>query len=493
MKYTKCLVNMHMQNSRLEKEIGLVRANKYYLVSIEGLPSAKIHDIIVNEDGKRALVTALSHDAVEAVMLDPFDVCPGQQFEAIPLTQQLSIGTHLFGRIVNALGDPIDKKGSFPPKNAPLTLERDTGDLASRESIQDQIETGFSLVDTVLPLGKGQRQLLMGPVRSGTDVFCRSVIHNQAGKDMVCIYVTIGKPFSYVQRLAEDLFRKGTEKYTLLVASTSEDPAPLSTIAPSVGLYIAEHFCDEGRDVLLIFDDLYTHAKYLREIALLEGHLPGRESYPGDIFYKQAHLIERAGNYVGKGSITLLALLQTDIESSTDLIVTNVMGTTDGHYAFASELYARGIFPSILEEESVTRVGKHTQSVVQKQLSTAIISLLADAKEQEKYTQFGTQVTETTQNVIKMGATMRMLLNQTEEGYLDVQTQAIILSLVFTSFSSDREVAFFGDNFKRLTDAVKEKKEFVQLRASVLTEKDFETFLGNVEKHVPEFLKICRK
>jgi F-type H+-transporting ATPase subunit alpha len=482
-----------MLNDTLEKEIGIVRANKHYLISIEGLPSAKIHDIIVNEDGKRALVTALSHDAVEAMALDVMEVHPGQKFETYPQTNQLAIGEHLFGRVINALGDPIDNKGGFPPKNAPLILERDAGDLAQREFIREQLETGFSMIDTVLPIGKGQRQLIMGSVRSGAEVFCRNVIRNQAGSGMVCIYTTIGKPITYVRRFAEELFKDGTNEYSIIIATSSEDPAPLITIAPAVALYIAEHFCEQGKDVLLVFDDLYTHAKYLREIALLEGNLPGRESYPGDIFYKQAHLIERAGNFSNKGSITLFPLLQTDIESTTDLIMTNVMGTSDGHFAFASELYARGIFPPVLEDESVTRVGKHTQSIVQKQLSTAIVTLLADAKEQERYTQFGTQVSDSTQSIINMGASIRSLLNQVENERLDIEVQAILLSLVFTSMSTGRDYSFFVKNYKNLTEAVTSQKEFASIKKEVKSEKNFDQFLSRLEKLVPTFNKVCHE
>jgi F-type H+-transporting ATPase subunit alpha len=481
-----------MQENKLTKEIGLVRANKHYLLSIEGLPSAKVYDIIANEDGKRALVTALSHDAVEAMMLDPVDVRPGQQFETLPQTNQMSIGDHLFGRIINALGDPIDRGTGFPPKNAPLKLEQETGSLAEREEIHDQFETGFSMIDTVLPLGKGQRQLLMGSIRSGTETFCKSVIHNQTGKNVVCIYVTIGKPVTYVHRLAEDILQNETKDHTLVVASTSEDAAPLSTIAPSIGLFIAEHFCEQGKEVLLVFDDLYTHAKYLREIALLEGHLPGRESYPGDIFYRQAHLIERAGNFKGKGSITLLPLLQTDIESTTDLIMTNIMGTTDGHFAFSPELYARGFFPPILEDESVTRVGKNTQSIVQKQLSTAVTALLADAKEQEKYTQFGTQVSETTQQIINMGESIRVFLNQSEQDNIDLATQAVLLTLVFTSISSGRDAEFFLKNYDALSEAVQNSNVFSELRKKVFALKSFDEFVAVMEKHVPNFLKVCQ-
>jgi F-type H+-transporting ATPase subunit alpha len=482
-----------MSIDNLKKEIGLGRANKHYLVSIEGLPSARVHDIIVNEEGKRALVTSLSHDAVEAVMLDSGEVRPGQQFEMGKRSNQLSLGNHLFGRIINALGDPVDGKGGFPPKNAPLVLDRESGVLAERESIHKQFETGFSMIDTVIPIGKGQRQLLMGPVRSGVDSFCRDVIKNQEGRDILCIYATIGKPPRYIRRLADDIFSSDAKKYTIIIASSSDDSAPLSIITPSVALYVAEYFCDKGKDVFLVLDDLYTHAKYLREIALLEGNLPGRESYPGDIFYKQAHLIERAGSFLNKGSITLLPLLQTDIESTTDLIMTNIMGTTDGHIAFSSELYARGIFPPVLESESVTRVGKHTQSIVQKQLSTAIISLLADAKEQKRYTHFGTQISESAQNIINMGDSVRELLNQNEQENLDIETQTILLSLVFTSISTGRDTLFFKKNYKILVSAISKNKEFAQLRKRVHTEKNFDDFLVILEKKVPSFIKLCRE
>ncbi len=482
-----------MLNNDLRKEIGLVRANKHYLISIEGLPSANVHDIIVNEDGKRALVTSLSHDAVEAMMLDTSDVKPGQKFEMTNQINQLSLGEHLFGRIINALGDPIDNKGGFPPKNTPLVLDREAGNLSERESISEQFKTGFSMIDTVIPIGKGQRQLLMGPVRSGTDSFCRDVIRNQEGRGVLCIYATIGKPASYIHRLANDIFNSAAKDYTMIVASSSDDLTPLSTITPSVALHIAEFFCDKGNDVFLVFDDLYTHAKYLREIALLEGNLPGRESYPGDIFYRQAHLIERAGNFLGKGSITLIPLLQTDIESTTDLIMTNIMGTTDGHFAFSSELYARGIFPPVLESESVTRVGKHTQSVVQKQLSTAIMALLADAKEQKRYTHFGTQISESAQGVINMGDSIRELLNQNEQENLDIDTQTILLALVFTSISTGRDMLFFKKNYEILVDAIIKKRNFVNLRKAVYNEKDFDSFLAILEKKVPDFIKICRE
>ncbi len=481
-----------MLHDALEKEIGFVRSNKHYLLSIEGLPSAHIYDVIRDEDGKRALVTALTHDAVEAMVLDPMEPKPGQRFELSDRERQFSLGNHLFGRVINALGDPIDGKGGFPPRNTGLTLDVEAQGLAGRSRIERQLETGYGMIDTVLPIGKGQRQLLMGPVRSGADAFVRQVIKNQVGADMVCIYAAVGKPATYVREVASDLLAGESGAYTIVLAVTADDPTPQIRIAPSVSFMLAEYFCNQGKDVLLVIDDFYTHAKYLRESALLEGRLPGRESYPGDIFYQQAHLIERAGSFSGKGTITLLAMLQTDIESYADLITTNIMGTTDGHLLFSSGLYAQGVFPSVVEDESVTRVGKHTQTIVQKQLSTAVLSILADAKAQERFAQFGTQLSESAQSMIRMGKLMRFLLNQQESTRISIAGQVMLLSLPLTTFSSDRDVPFFAKNYAALVELVERSKDLAFLREAVLHEQGHDSFLSVLEKHLPHFHKVCQ-
>jgi len=481
-----------MLNTTLEKEIGFVRSNKHYLISIEGLPSAHVYDVIRDEDGNRALVTALTHDTVEAMVLDPMETKPGKQFELSDRDKQFSIGNHLFGRVINALGDPIDGKGGFPPKNKPLALDVEALGLAGRSGITRQLVTGFSLLDTVLPIGKGQRQLLTGPVRSGTETLARQIIKHQVGEDMVCIYAAVGKPAPYIQEAVSDLLKTDAALFTIIVAVSADDPTPQIRIAPSVALMLAEHFCDEGKDVLLVVDDFYTHAKYLREAALLEGRLPGRESYPGDIFYQQAHLIERAGSFEGKGTITMLPMLQTDIESYADLITTNIMGTTDGHLSFSSTLFAQGTFPSIVEDESVTRVGRHTQSVVQKQLSTAILSILADSKAQERFAQFGTQLSEAAQAIIHTGKIVHFLLDQDENERISPEAQVILLSLPLSSISTDKEVSFFRKNWHVLVDAAENHKALENLRTAVFSEIGHTDFLSLVEKQVPLFYKLCQ-
>lgn len=469
-----------------------MKAIKQYLVSIEGLPSARVHDLIFREDGARALVSSLRHDAVEAMMLDNVDVRPGQRFELADTDRDLYIGSQLFGRVVNAVCDTVDDAGALPPKNTRLVLQREAGHIAERARVTEQLLSGYAMVDTVLPIGRGQRQLFMGPVQSGMDAFCREVIQNQAGRDMVCVYVTVGKTPEQIDRLATDLYSTAAKEYTCIVAGTSEDTAPMNTIAPSVGLLIAELLAQDGKEVLVVLDDLYTHAKYLREIGLLEGKLPGREAYPGDIFFQQAHLIERAGSFGDRASITLLPLLQTDPESNTDLIMTNVMGTTDGHVSFSPVAFAQGQFPPIVHEESVTRVGKHTQTTVQKQLSTAIVTLLGDAKEQERYAQFGTQLSEATRDMINTASIMHFLLDQVEGVRYDRDTQTVLLALVFTTFATGKQVAFFEAHLSTLVSLVEQDALFADARRAVSNAKSFSLFLNGLEKLVPKLQAACQ-
>jgi F-type H+/Na+-transporting ATPase subunit alpha len=491
--YTKKI--QHMQNDRntFEKEIGIVTSTKHYLVTVEGLPSVRIHDVVIHERGFRGIVTSLSHNGAEVMMLDQGEVKPGHHFELKAQSNQLSLGTHLFGRVISPLGDPIDDGSSFPERNTPMILDKEAGDLASRKEVVDQLETGFSVIDTILPIGVGQRQLLMGPVQSGTDAFTQRVIQNQKGKDFVCVYAGIGKTAMAIRRFADNIFSGEAKDYTVMVTSFSHDTAPLNTITALVGLQIAEYFCDNKKNVLLIIDDLYTHAKYLREISLLEGRLPGRDSYPGDIFYQQARLIERAGNFEGKGSITMLPVLQNDIEGDIDLITTNVMGTTDGHLSFSPVLFSQGKFPSVVPQESVTRVGKNTQTIVQKQLSTFITSLLSEAETQERFAQFGAQVSEHGAVLVSQAKIIRKLFSQKEIECLSKTTQAILFSLPIVLYWKNVSMEDFDKNNKKIQKELNEGSSFEDLHKSVHEEKNLNAFLEKVKNFKKEFDKICQK
>ncbi len=482
-----------MLRDAFDREVGFVVSAKRYLLEIEGLPSVRVHDVVVTEDGARAMVSALHENTVMAMALDSINARPGLRFEMQKSNKHVALGEHLLGRIVNALGDPLDKKAGFPPKNAPLVMAREALGLADRDAITTLLTSGCTVVDTVLPIAKGQRQLVMGPVGSGIDVFMRHVVHSQADQNMVMLYASIGRPTTYVRRMSEELLTGPTASRTIVLAATADDPTPQILLAPAFAFQIAEYFRDKGRDVLLVLDDLYTHAKYVREAALLEGRLPGRESYPGDMFYQQAQLIERAGCFKGKGSITLIPMLQTELESYTDLISTNVMGTTDGHLTFRAELAAQGIFPAVDIEASVTRVGKYGQTVVQRELGTAVLTLTEEAKAQEKYTQFGSRLSDAAAEVVRMGAILRKLLSQRATVYHPPYAQAIILALVLTTFSSGKDASFFAIHSEALFAAASTAPELEDLRALVQSGKSLTAFTAAVEQHSSFFDSVCRQ
>ncbi len=476
----------------IKRELGLVRAVKGYYITVEGLPGARIHDVIFRSDGARALVSGLKHDALDAVMLDNTSVIPGQQFFLADQVKHIYIGDRLFGRVVNSLCDPVDAGLALPPKNTPLKPYVDAGTIERRAKIVNQLLTGYTLTDVVLPIGIGQRQLLMGPPQSGTDSFAREVILHQADvENTVCIYVMVGKHIAEIQRMAHSLFSTKAKDYSILIATTSRDMTPMHAIAPAVGLQIAEWYASSGKNVILVLDDIYTHAKYLREMALLEGRLPGRESYPGDIFFQQAHLIERAGAFLDGGSITMLPIVLTNIDSYTDLITTNIMGTTDGHLSFSPLMYVQGVFPPIVDNESVTRVGRHTQTLILKQLSTVISATLARSREQERIAQFG-QVSEGLRRELELGISIKGLLAHVEGSRIPFAVQAALAALPFTTFNT-KDVVWTSDLVTKLAETIRSHKSFDQLVRVVSEEKELTSFYAFLEKEfVPACLQICR-
>lgn len=484
---------MSTATSIREKEVGFVRSAKEYLLRIEGLPSARIHDVIVDEEGRRALVTGLTEAFVEVMALDPMDPKPGDEMYLTKRTQQFSLGTHLLGRAINSLGDAIDGQGGFPVKNAGFAFDVEAEGISARAAITEQLETGFAVVDTVLPIAKGQRQLIMGQVRSGMDVFVRETILHQESKNTVCIYTSIGQPSGFLNQFASQLLASSARDYTVVVGASSEEPTPLITLAPSLAFTIAEFFRNQGKDVLLILDDLYTHAKYLREIALLQGRLPGRESYPGDIFYQQAQYIERAGVFRDSKSITLLPILQTDIEGETDLITTNIMGTTDGHMSFSASLYAEGIFPPVVIGASVTRVGKYAQSMVQRQLSSRVATVLADTEAQERYTHFGANVSEETEKLLERGRSIRHILSQEAGKRISAATQALMIGLLFSDYAEQKSASFFRMNRDALTEAFETLEDFAELRKFVYTAPDMRVFCEKIAERKQVIDTVCQQ
>lgn len=486
-----------MEDNEFTKEVGFVVNAKGYLLSLSGLPSARINDILVDDEDNKAIVVSIKEDTLDALLLNDSLVESGRSFTLKKNSLRYSLGEHLFGRVINVFGEPIDGKGSFPRSNSTLTFERVAPGISKRKEITEQFETGISVVDILYPIGKGQRQLLFGPTSSGKTTFIRDIILNQQGKDVICIYAGIGKSAAFMERFAESVFSKGADKYTILLGALAEEQTSISSIAPSISLFIAEHFLKEGKEVLLILDDLGTHAKYMREIALLMGQVPGRQSYPGDIFYQHAHLLELAGSFNekhGGGSITLLPVLETDIENFTDLIPTNLMAMTDGHLFFDAALRSEGYYPSIAIDRSVTRVGRQTQRSIQKDLSTQIMMLFAEFKKQEEYSRFGTNLSGKTKDTLRKGELILELLKQNPNENLRQEVQVALLALVFTSFLGKRERPFLEKHKEVLIDAIRNDSRLDDVRKLIADPNlSLESFLKEYDTKAGILDSVCRQ
>jgi F-type H+/Na+-transporting ATPase subunit alpha len=493
-------VNLYLSmepNPREHSEAGFITEAKEYLITLEGLPSVRINDVIVSSTGNRALVTGLLGDRIEALLLDRADIRVGEAYSFKDRGTTFPLGGELFGRVLNPLGDTLDGKGPLKAQQVSCRIEVVAPNMNARQDVSRRFETGVVLLDVLIPLAFGQRQLIVGPTGSGKNVFLEQVIRNQKGKKVVCIYALIGKPLSYIHDMVGRLLSEGGNAETIVITAFSEESAPLILITPSIAFSVAESFSSQGHDVLLVLDDLGTHAKYLREIALLSGRIPGRESYPGDIFYQHAHLMERAGQFnktVGGGSITLLPVLETGIEDLTNLISTNLMAATDGHLLFQSDLHAQGFYPALAITKSVTRVGRKAQSSLGRELALKLMALLADYERQQEFSHFGTQLSQETRTTLTRGAQLRALLKQDPLQSLELSVADVLLTLLFTSLCKDTDASFVERNRDVILKTIAGHRNFEPLRLSAQRGTvSLQEFTKRVEAEVPVLLRVCRR
>ena len=453
-----------------QKEVGYVVAAKDYLLTISGLPSSRINDIILTPSGARALVTSMEKNSLEALMLDEDRPKPGDIITKSEKNLSLPNPNHLLGRAINPLGQILDNKAPLPLDGITIDLDKTAPGIDTREVIGKQIITGITIIDTLLPIGRGQRELLLGESRSGKSSIMLDMIVHQKNQNTICIYTAIGRSDVDVQKFIKSLEENDAFDYTIVIAAKSSESAPLIYIAPSIACDIADYFRNKGLDVLLIMDDLGTHSKYLREIALLSGRIPGRESYPADIFYQHSHLVERAGNFnenLGGGSITLLPVVEVDMDNFTGLIPTNVMSMTDGHLFFSASLRSHGYYPSIEMDRSVTRVGRQTQPLIYKVLADRIRQLLANFHELEKYSRFGSELSPDSQLIIKRGSSVSLLLKQEPLQKIEYHIQLLLLALIFTGFFDSKELDFVLKNKEKIINVLSTNEFFKNFQEKI--------------------------
>lgn len=466
------------------QEVGFVTQAQDYLMHLEGLPSARLNDVVVGDKGSIGYVTALGPGLVEGQILTGERPRPGDRFTI--RANGLSLPTHvsLFGRIVNALGQPVDNESPFPPGGELIDLDTVAPGIHQRDFVHDQFYTGIMLIDTLLPIGRGQRELLFGDARSGKDLFLIDVVLNQKNRDVICIYCSIGRSDVEVRRLQDSFRRGGADQYTVILAATATEAPPMIAITPMVGCSLAEHYAKKGKTVLVIQDDLATHAKYLREIALLAGRIPGRESYPANIFFEHSQMVERAGSFLpeyGGGTITMLPVVETDMENMTNLIPTNVMSMTDGHILFLSSLHTAGKYPAADPSKSVTRVGKQTMMFIHKVIADKTMALLSEYNELERFSRFGSDLAAETQLTLKRGKVMQELLSQPMGVFIDASYQILFLGLVFAGFFDDSDTTFVHEKKMEILEAIKKNTAF-QTMAGKIKDYKYDQLIEEISK-----------
>ena len=413
------------------------------IVRIHGLADAMYGEMIEFDGGLYGMALNLEQDSVGVVVLGNYlSLQEGQKARCTGRVLEVPVGPELLGRVVDALGNPIDGKG---PIDAKLTdaVEKVAPGVIWRQSVDQPVQTGYKSVDTMIPVGRGQRELIIGDRQTGKTAIAVDTIINQKGQNMHCIYVAIGQKASTVAGIVKTLKEHDAMEYTTVVASTASELAPLQYIAPYAGCAIGEEWMERGEDVLIIYDDLSKHATAYRTLSLLLRRPPGREAYPGDVFYLHSRLLERAAKLSdekGAGSLTALPIIETQAGDVSAYIPTNVISITDGQIFLESELFFSGVRPAVNPGISVSRVGGNAQIKAMKKVAGTVKLAYAQYRELQSFAQFGSDLDKDTRERLEKGERIVEVLKQPESSPIDVENQIMIIYAVNNNYLKDIEV-----------------------------------------------------
>ena len=413
-----------------DKEVGTVIWVGDGIVTIYGIDNAMYGEIVVFENGIKGMVQDIRRTEIGCILFGKdTGIKEGTKVTRTSKRAGVPVGEEFLGRIINALGAPIDGKGAIKEADY-MPVEQEAPSIADRQSVNEPLQTGILSIDSMFPIGKGQRELIIGDRQTGKTSIALDTIINQRGKDVVCIYVAIGQKASTVAKIVSTLEKNDAMDYTIIVASTASDPAPLQYIAPYAGTSMAEYFMHKGKDVLIVYDDLSKHAVAYRTLSLLLGRSPGREAYPGDVFYLHSRLLERSSKLkdsLGGGSITALPIIETQAGDVSAYIPTNVISITDGQIFLESDLFFSGMRPAVNVGLSVSRVGGAAQTKAMKKATGTVRIDLAQFREMEVFTQFSSDLDENTKEQLTYGKGLMELLKQPLCHPLSMAEQVITL------------------------------------------------------------------
>ncbi len=477
-----------------ESETGVVIVVGDGIARASGLEKCMAGELVEFTSGAFGLALNLEEDTVSIVILgDDQGIKEGDTVKRTGRVVSVPVGENLIGRVVNALGQPVDGKGEIEAM-AFCPIESPAPGIIEREPVNVPLQTGIKAIDSMIPIGRGQRELIIGDRQTGKTVIATDTIINQKGKDVICIYVAIGQKRSTVAQIVDTLQKAGAMDYTIVVCATASESAPLQYIAPYAGCSMGEYFMHQGKDVLCIYDDLSKHAVAYRALSLLLRRAPGREAYPGDVFYLHSRLLERAAKLspeLGGGSLTALPIIETQAGDVSAYIPTNVISITDGQIFLETELFHAGVMPAINPGISVSRVGGNAQIKAMKKVAGTLKLLYSQYRELQSFAQFGSDLDRDTKERLAMGERIVEVLKQNRNSPISVYHQVVIIYAVVHNML--KEIAV-----EDISQFEKELYEFIDLsypqiiedmqKANDLTNDNMAALHAAIEEFKQKFL-----
>ncbi len=475
-------------------EVGNVLSVGDGIARVYGLKNVMANELVEFENGVIGMALNLEEDNVGVIVLgEDIGIKEGDTVKRTKRISQVPVGEAMVGRVVNALGEPIDGKGPIESEHT-RRIEIKAPGIVQRQPVKEPLQTGIKAIDAMIPIGRGQRELIIGDRQIGKTQIALDTIINQKDTDVYCIYVAVGQKRSTVARIHKKLEEMGAMKYTTIVAATASDPAPLQYIAPYSGVTMGEYFRDNGMHALIIYDDLTKHAQAYRQVSLLLRRPPGREAYPGDVFYLHSRLLERAAKLsdeLGGGSLTALPIIETQAGDVSAYIPTNVISITDGQIYLESDLFYAGTRPAVNAGISVSRVGGAAQIKAMKQVAGMLRLSLAQYRELAAFAQFGSDLDKATQQQLNRGARLTEILKQPPYAPLPVEKQILIIYAGNNGYLDEIDVQYVKKYEEELYGFV--TGQYPDILPEIKEKKKIDDNLkAKIDKALDEFKKVFK-
>ena len=478
-----------------QSETGTILSLGDGIARAAGLEKCMVNELVEFPNGTYGMAQNLEEHSVSLVILGSDEgIREGDTVKRTGKVVSVPVGDELIGRVVNALGEPIDGKGRLSIEQY-RPIEMPAPGVIERKSVSVPLQTGIKAIDAMIPIGRGQRELIIGDRQTGKTTIATDTILNQKGKDVICIYVAIGQKRSTVAQIVNTLTMGGAMDYTIVVSATASELAPMQYIAPYSGCTMGEYFMAQGKDVLVVYDDLSKHAVAYRAISLLIRRPPGREAYPGDVFYLHSRLLERAARMApefGGGSLTALPIIETQSGDVSAYIPTNVISITDGQIFLETELFHAGVMPAINPGISVSRVGGAAQIKALKKVAGSLKLLYSQYRELQSFAQFGSDLDQDTKDRLAQGARIVEVLKQSNNAPVPVELQVCIIYAVVNGYLKDIEVAQvheFEQGLFRYLDTHAHKLLRSIVETKILSEQSEEELKQALTAYIGEFKK----